>query len=226
MDHTAESDLWNDRREVLFDRGFNGRLGRDDPYKGTGKQIIIKGMARRGIGIRTIARLTVLSSNTVSFYFPYEENLLCQCGTDILHKGWCAWRAMHSPERMAFLRRWAYRESGLLVSTTSPTRSSVAITLRVSNASEEVVTQFDVLKAVRNEIGKVDGELHDDLLQEMYLDVLENRTPLLELGKAVRTKLAGMRGEVSRFNMVSLDDMIPGTDVRMLDTIEADRFHF
>src|SRR5438309_7380408 len=43
-----------------------------------------------------------------------------------------------------------------------------------------VVTHFDVLKAVRGELNMVDGELHDDLLQEMNIERSEEHTSELQ----------------------------------------------
>jgi hypothetical protein len=84
-----------------------------------------------------------------------------------------------------------------------------------------------VLNAVKRHAAGLDDVLREDLIQEMLLDVLENRTPLPELGRVIRAKVSAMRGEVSKFKFVSLDSIIPGTeDMRLIDTIESDRFHF
>jgi hypothetical protein len=190
---------------------------------------LLRQVARRGYGIRATSHLTGISVHTVAKYYPREEDIRCRCGDSASHQGWCAWRVTESPKRLAFLQRWAYRHSGLLVSVTSTgmLTQAAAIVLRPSNIEGEMVTHIDVLNAVKRHAAGLDDVLREDLIQEMLLDVLENRTPLPELGRVIRAKVSAMRGEVSKFKFVSLDSIIPGTeDMRLIDTIESDRFHF
>jgi hypothetical protein len=189
---------------------------------------IIRQLFRRGFGVRGTARLVGVSPNTAARYYPHGETIICQCGMDARHQGWCAWRVMQSPERQKFLRRWAYRSSGLLIQIDNNSLvQAAAITLRPSNIEGETVTHIDVLNAIKKHAAHLEDQLRDDLLQDMFLEVLENRTPLAELGMIIRDKVKAMRGEVSKFKFVSLDSIIPGTeDLRLIDTIESDRFHF
>jgi hypothetical protein len=185
-------------------------------------------LARRGYGIRSVARLSGLAPNTVAKYYPRDEDVRCRCGASVFHKGWCAWRVTESPERLAYLQRWAYRSSGLLVSIgASSLLQAAAVTLRPSNVEGEMITHIDILNAVKQHAAQLEDQLKDDLIQDVFLEVLENRAPLSELGAFIKGRTKAMHGEVSKFKFISLDAVIPGTEnLRLIDTIESDRLHF
>jgi len=63
-----------------------------------------------GASVRTIKEKTGRATNTVIHYrnFVLSGNeVLCGCGRDIKHQGWCKFRMARHPKRRDFMTRWS-----------------------------------------------------------------------------------------------------------------------
>lgn len=62
----------------------------------------------QGYSIRQVMREVGLSKQTAHQYRKRSvtDDIRCQCGASVLHRGWCWWRYKQSPKRQEVVRKW------------------------------------------------------------------------------------------------------------------------
>lgn len=180
-----------------------------------------------GKGIRPIASELNIAGNTVKRYrqliLAEGISLRCGCGAPAGHNGWCAVRLSASEARQEFLKRWARWKAPALVRHTSLERS---IVLAYPYIGEGTINNSDLLTAINTIVPReLPPDIRADVCQEMIVDVLAGILPLETAGEMMKKYVTRAYGE--RFRLLSLDAPMRGFDgLRLVDTIEATRFHF
>lgn len=71
------------------------------------KQALLRRLLADGESVRKIARAVGCAKPTVGRYAKlYRVPVLCPCGKDSRHNGWCSWRYLRSPARQAWIQSY------------------------------------------------------------------------------------------------------------------------
>ncbi|HEX5328329.1 MAG TPA: hypothetical protein VFW75_16870 [Acetobacteraceae bacterium] len=179
-----------------------------------------------GMGLRPVALEFGVAMNTVQRYrkllVAEGVELRCQCGGPAGHRGWCAARLSRSEARQEFLKHWPRFKAPALVRPTSLGRR---IVLRYPYLGSGTVRSDDLLEKINGIVPRgMPEHIRADVCQEMIADILVGDLAVADAEKFLRRYISRAWGD--GFKTISLDAPIRDTDLRMMDTISADRFHF
>ncbi len=183
---------------------------------------LIAGKGARGIAADLeIAQRTVLRQRKL--LLAEGLDLRCGCGAPAGHNGWCAVRLSASEARQEFVKRWARWKAPALIRPSSLGRRIVLAYPYLGNGTAR---SDDILEAINALVPHTLPEhIRADVCQEMIVDVFTGALALERAATEARRYINRAYGDSYRF--VSLDAPIRGTDdLRLIDTIADDRFHF
>lgn len=171
-----------------------------------------------GRSVRTIAADLGISKVTVGRHraeFMKERgtfaDILCPCGEQAFHNGWCAERLKHSPARQEFLARWMEGRQRAPKLIRLPPR---VLTNYPFLPADSKASGTDILLLVNGVVPRgLPEQLRGDVCQEMIAAVLCGEFTEAEIPQHVKAIISRVRREQEGHYMaVSLD--VPMRDGR------------